>query len=135
MHSSTHVCRQTVAEVLMRAELMTLAELTRLVMRDQGIMGVSRAGKTKTVVTSANVSLAVNSVCWYCNLVWCVCRPLMTFKVTSGGKLRSSNFSLIYYNDICLVNRFTNPFLSYALYNVGFSVDCGRGTCISLWVR
>ncbi|CAM9806444.1 unnamed protein product, partial [Scytosiphon promiscuus] len=45
----------TVAEVLIRAERTTLAELTRLVQRDQGIMGVSRAGKTKTKVTSANV--------------------------------------------------------------------------------
>lgn len=40
----------------MRAEKLTLAELTRLVQRDQGIMGVSRAGKTKTKVTVANVS-------------------------------------------------------------------------------
>ena len=48
---------QTVAEVLMRADRTTLAELTRLVQRDQGIMGVSRAGKTKTKVTAANVSV------------------------------------------------------------------------------
>ncbi|CBJ29990.1 hypothetical protein Esi_0170_0035 [Ectocarpus siliculosus] len=45
----------TVAEVLMRADRTTLAELTRLVLRDQGIMGVSRAGKTITKVTAANV--------------------------------------------------------------------------------
>ncbi|CAM9459269.1 unnamed protein product, partial [Ectocarpus fasciculatus] len=45
----------TVAEVLMRADRTTLAELTRLVLRDQGIMGVSRAGKTRTKVTAANV--------------------------------------------------------------------------------
>ncbi len=49
------VLLQAVAEVLMRADRMTLAELTRLVQRDQGIMGVSRAGKTKVKVTSANV--------------------------------------------------------------------------------
>eukprot|EP00752_Nemacystus_decipiens_P005102 g4630.t1 len=46
---------KTVAEVLMRADRTTLADLTRLVQRDQGIMGVSRAGKTKTKVTAANV--------------------------------------------------------------------------------
>lgn len=49
---------QTVAEVLMRAEKTTLAELTRLVQRDQGIMGVSRAGKTRTTVTVPNVGHA-----------------------------------------------------------------------------
>lgn len=42
----------------MRADRTTLAELTRLVQRDQGIMGVSRAGKTKTKVTAANVSVS-----------------------------------------------------------------------------
>ncbi|CAM9690080.1 unnamed protein product, partial [Pylaiella littoralis] len=45
----------TVAEVLLRADRTTLAELTRLVQRDQGIMGVSRAGKTRTKVTTADV--------------------------------------------------------------------------------
>lgn len=43
----------------MRADRTTLAELTRLVQRDQGIMGVSRAGKAKTRVTVANVSVPV----------------------------------------------------------------------------
>lgn len=53
----TGLLPQTVAEVLMRADRTTLAELTRLVQRDQGIMGVSRAGKAKTKVTTANVSV------------------------------------------------------------------------------
>lgn len=56
---------QTVAEVLMRAEKNTLAELRRLVQRDQGIMGVSRAGKTKTTVTAANVGTPrIRRVCF-----------------------------------------------------------------------
>lgn len=46
----------------MRAECTTLAGLTRLVERDQGIMGVSRAGKTRTTVTASNVSSRTLSI-------------------------------------------------------------------------
>ncbi|CAN0440297.1 unnamed protein product, partial [Discosporangium mesarthrocarpum] len=50
---------QVVAEVMVRTQKVTLVDLQRLVARDQGIMGVSKAGKTKTVVTSRNVKASL----------------------------------------------------------------------------
>ncbi|CAN0128070.1 unnamed protein product [Ascophyllum nodosum] len=85
----------TVAEVLMRTERTTLAELTRLVQRDQGIMGVSRAGKTRTTVTASHVKESLLIMMQH-NMVTATMPTERELRKAKANASRSANVRLYY---------------------------------------